>query len=69
MHQGGERKCWHGLECGGVGAGMRRIWGAGQKELLLGPHKPWEEVWITSQYKTKPLAGFKQEKNLLTLLF
>lgn len=34
----------------------------------MGPHKPWEEAWITSQYKAKPLAGFKQEKNVLSIV-
>lgn len=68
VHQGRERKCWHGLECDEVGAGMRRIWGAGWMELHTGPHKPWEKVWISSQYKAEPLTDFKQGKNRVVIL-
>ena len=68
MHQVREKKGWHCLECGEVGAGMRRIWGAGQRELRMGPHKPWEEVWTSSQYKAKPLTGFRQERSMLRVV-
>lgn len=47
---------------------MRRIWGAGQRGLRMGPPKPWEEVWNSSQYKAKPLTVFKQEKSVLRVV-
>lgn len=50
----------------GVVGSMCRGWWTENLERWAG-RAQWEEVQIYSQYKAKPLTGFKQEKDMLRL--